>query len=194
MKRRTSCHHHSRAPVAANVRFLVRPTLRSDPWRQLLVASLLPLFPLMTYSQMPTPNPKQEVESLLDAVMPFAKQMLEKHGEFFPFGASMASDGKVSMVAAYEGSERPPSQALIETLTQGFRSDAKAGKLRATAIAYDARVLPPGKSEKVDAVVVRLDHRDNYSVEVVFPYSIGRNKKPQFGETFASKGSNGIFR
>jgi len=36
-----------------------------------------------------------DLDQLLNAVLPFAQQMLSKHGEFFPFGASMTIDGEI---------------------------------------------------------------------------------------------------
>ncbi|HWA38977.1 MAG TPA: hypothetical protein VG873_14055 [Burkholderiales bacterium] len=164
-----------------------------SPIGRLAGALLLVVLPLVAHAQAVQRAPKQDAELLLDAVIPFAEQLLQRHGEFFPFGASMALDGRIAMVAAHEGSGRPPSQALIDALTQRFRTEAIAGRLAATAIAYDARVTPPGESSKVDAVIVRIDHQGDYSVEVVFPYKLGPDRKPAFGKVFAGKGANAIF-
>jgi hypothetical protein len=35
---------------------------------------------------------------------------------------------------------------------------------------YDVHIVPPGKSEKQDAIVFEIDHVDSYSVRPVFPY------------------------
>ena len=37
--------------------------------------------------------PRDEMDSLLDTLLGFAKQQLEKRGEFFPFAASVDSSG-----------------------------------------------------------------------------------------------------
>jgi hypothetical protein len=140
----------------------------------------------------PMPSPKTQCESLLDAVLPMAAKTLKEHGEFYPFGASLKQGGKVALAMAYDGREKPPSQPLIEMLRDGFRADASAHKIIASAIVYDVRVIPPGTSEKIDAVAVELDHRDNYSVIVFFPYTI-RDSAVDIREPFANKGEGRIF-
>jgi hypothetical protein len=135
---------------------------------------------------------KQDVEELLNDFIVFAKELLEKHGEFFPFGATMAPDGESSVVAGYEGTEQPPSQEIINLLNEAFKSAAKSGEYKATALFFDVRVTPPNAGEKSDAVAVALDHRDNYSVIVFYPYTIA-NGRVTFGELFAQDGANRIF-
>jgi hypothetical protein len=102
--------------------------------------------------------------------MPFAEKMLTEHGEFFPFGAAMKPDGEIVYVGAYDGQERPPSQSLIDLLIGAFREHAVTGKYKATAIVYDVLIIPPGHDRKRDAISVALDHCENYSVVVYFPY------------------------
>jgi hypothetical protein len=136
---------------------------------------------------------KSDCERLLSALMPFAEQMLSRHGEFFPFGGTMSTTGKIAQSAAWTGEERPPSQALIDQLRDGFRAAAKRGEIRATAILYDTLVMPPGKTTKQDAVTVALDHRDDYSVVIVFPYSRTADGTVQLDPPFASQGSDDVF-
>src|SRR6185369_633062 len=99
-------------------------------------------------------SPKEETEDILNALMPLAKQMLEKHGEFFPFGGAILGDGKIAIVGFHEGDEHPPSQKVIDGLLEGFRAGAKQGKYRAIGIAFDIRTVPPGATTKTDAVAV----------------------------------------
>ncbi|MEA2711218.1 MAG: hypothetical protein QOF78_3819 [Phycisphaerales bacterium] len=40
-----------------------------------------------------------DLDELLNALIPFAQQMLAEHGEFFPFGASMDAKGESSVRA-----------------------------------------------------------------------------------------------
>jgi hypothetical protein len=53
------------------------------------------------------PTPRDEMDSLLDMLLPFAQQQLEKHREFFPFAASIDSSGTPAMVAV-----DPPERQL----------------------------------------------------------------------------------
>jgi len=55
-------------------------------------------------------------------------------------------------------------------------------------------VIPSGKDVKQDAIAVRLDHRDGYSVIVVFPYTIGPAGNVALEAPYAAKGEQKIFR
>ena len=44
-----------------------------------------------------------DMDNMLDAALPFAQQMLTKHGEFYPYAVSMSAGGEVAMVAADVG-------------------------------------------------------------------------------------------
>jgi hypothetical protein len=61
------------------------------------------------------------------------------------------------------------------------------GKVKATALVCDVRVVLPGTSEKSDAIAVALDHKDKYSVVVMFPYVLHAGKLT-IGTPFAQKG------
>jgi hypothetical protein len=151
----------------------------------LLCTFLLPLASMAA-------TPKEEAQQLVDAILPFAQQMLSKHKEFYPFGAQLNNAGKVEQVGAYNGNEHPPSAELIDLLHAGFVAKAKAGQVRATALAYDVRVQPPGSSAKSDAVAVELEHRDGYNVTVYFPYTIQNGAAP-FGTPFTTAGPHRVF-
>ena len=155
--------------------------------------SLLAFAPFVTAIHAQSPNnAKAECEHLLNAALPFALQMLERHGEFNPYGQTMRADGKVTAVAAHDEREHPPSADVIRMLKQTFTAEAKSGKVKATALVYDMRVQLPTTGAKSDAIAVALDHRDNYSVVVFLPYHI-EGSKVVTGEMFAQKGDANIF-
>ncbi len=137
--------------------------------------------------------PKSECESLMNSALPFAEQMLAKHGEFFPYGQALTADGKVVDVGAYDGREKPPSEDLIRLLKQAFAKGGRSGKYRATALVYDVRVTLPSSGIKSDAIAVSLNHRDNYSVVMFFAYSL-QDGKYLPGEVFAQQGENDVFK
>jgi len=107
----------------------------------------------------------------MNALIPFAHQQLSKHREFYPFGGTMSVDGKITQSASSTGEQRPASQPLIDLLEKGFQDGAKRRLYKATAIIVDVRTIPPGKTEKQDAIEVRLDHVSGYSVKVLFSYA-----------------------
>jgi hypothetical protein len=148
----------------------------------------------------PSPDPAKpnsdtfkDCYRLLETVMPFAKQTLTRYHEFYPFGATLDSSGQDALTAASTGDEHPDSRTLIDYLRKGYQDGAKSGKLRATALAFDMATVPPGATEKTDAIAVMLNHRDGYSVIFIFPYSFAPDGEVQIGEMFSREGANDIF-
>jgi hypothetical protein len=135
-----------------------------------------------------------ELDQLLNSALEFAKQMLSKHGEFFPFGSSIGVAGKITMDGAHSGDEHPPSQELIDLLTKSYEQRAEAGELRAAAICADVRVVPPGKSGKTDAISVGLEHQSGEAVTVFLPYQKAWFGRIRYGELFASARDAQFFR
>ncbi len=139
-------------------------------------------------------NVGSETEEILTAMIPLAKEMLEKHGQFAPYGCAMTLDGKVVTVAESSGTKPPPSEEIITALQTDFRAGALTGKYKATGLFSDVEVVPPGATEKTHAIEAALDHKqDNYSVLIYFPYKIVAGKV-QFEEVFASPGANKVFQ
>ena len=136
---------------------------------------------------------KRQLEELFTATLPFAKTMLTKHGEFLPYGATMNPAEKISPVGGYTGEEQSKSGDVIALLKDAYRQDGASGKIMACALAYDARVIPPGQTEKTDAVAIAVDHRDGMSLTLFSPYRIEADKTVTFGQLFATKGLQEIF-
>ena len=144
------------------------------------------------FAQIDKEGQKHDLEQLLSSVMPFAQQMLTNYGEFIPYGSTMNSDGKIAAVGGDTGDEHPKSKEVIELLQGAFHRQAQGGTIRACALVYDIRTIPPGQTQKTDAVAVSLDHRGGMSIVVIHPYSI-ENKKVTFGKSWAIKGEGKIF-
>jgi hypothetical protein len=136
---------------------------------------------------------RPDLNELLPVLFDFAQLMLRKAGEFFPFAASMTTDGKVQSVGGYTGDEHPPSQEVIDLLIAAFQRDAAAGKIRAAGICMDVRTIPPGSNEKTDAICARLEHVDGEAVDVYLPYRKGLFGKFKYGSVFATQGERLIF-
>jgi hypothetical protein len=128
-----------------------------------------------------------DLDRLLNTMLPFAQQMLAKHGEFFPFGSSMTAEGEISINAADTGDEQPPSQQLIDLLTKAYQKQAEARQLRAAGICYDARVVPPGETEKSDAVCACLEHQSGEAADVYVPYRKGCFGRIRYGKLFGAQ-------
>lgn len=131
------------------------------------------------------------MDNLLDAAIKFAQDMLAKRCEFYPFGASVSDAGQVGMAAADPGlGDHPDSLSVIEALTEGFRSAAAGGEIRAAAICCDVRVDDDG-SGMTDAIRVTIEHRDDEPVHVLLPYRLG--DELAYGELRAARAPRTIF-
>src|SRR6266540_178583 len=136
---------------------------------------------------------RPDLDALLNVALPFAQEMLTKCGEFYPFGATMKSDGKIDQTAAYNGEEHPESQELIDLLLGAYRTLAAKGEVRATALCFDSRTIPPGQNEKSDAVCVRLEHADGEAIDVFVPYQKDNKGELTWGNLFATRGPGSVF-
>lgn len=127
-----------------------------------------------------------DFDQLINTLIPFAQEMISKHGEFFPFGSSIGTDGKVDLNAPYEVNNCPTSQLIIDVMTQAFRQSALDGKIRAAGICYDVRTIPPGKNKKTDAIWLSLEQQSGEAVDVIVPYKKGIFGNYSYGKFFAA--------
>jgi hypothetical protein len=130
------------------------------------------------------PPERDELDALLDPLLNLAQELLKKRGEFFPFGGTIGDQGQVSLTAADTGIERPPSQDVIDLLARGMRSQAQAGRIRASGICYDTRFAPDG-GQLTDAIAVSLEHAAGDAALVLLPYGKGRFTGLKFGSLIA---------
>ena len=118
--------------------------------------------------------------------------MLTTHGAFNAFGGAMRADGQIVSIAGYDESEQSQPTNAIALMKDWFVEAARRGEYKATAIVYDVRVELPSTKEKSDAIAVSLNHRNNYSVVVLFPYKIDGGELI-LGTVFAQEGEADIF-
>jgi hypothetical protein len=131
---------------------------------------------------------KEQCETLMNDLLPFAEKMLREYGEFHPFGGTMGTDDTITHVGASTGEEFPSGQELVRVLKQGFVERRAAGEIKAAAIIANVSVTPPDQDNPVDAIAVRLHHIDGYTVNVFFPYTLSR-KKLSVGEPYTLPGT-----
>ena len=134
-----------------------------------------------------------DVQALLDDLIPFACQMLSEEGEFLPFGACTNSDGSIVWEGASNGDELPLSRELIDILHNTHRKLAATHEIRACAVVYDIRAVPPGKGEKQDAICVAIDHITVHSIHQVYPYRIDASGNVEIDESYTVNRKTSIF-
>jgi hypothetical protein len=115
-----------------------------------------------------SPQAQDDLDGLLNATLPVAQQMLEKHGEFYPFGAFVTASGETQLLAGDLGQEQPASADLLSFLVE--RLQQERATLRAVALCSDVQLPDSG------AVRIELEHQDGHAMAILMPY-----KKKRFG-------------
>lgn len=138
-------------------------------------------------------TPKNESETLLNAVLPVAERMLKEHGEFYPYGGCMRPDGSITHIGASDAdTDHPKSRDLLFVLTDSFREMARKRECNAVATVFAVVITLPSSGEKSDAIQVNIGHASGYSVEVYFPYRLADGELI-YGETLVQQGSPEVF-
>ncbi|WP_243057179.1 hypothetical protein [Nocardioides sp. SR21] len=123
---------------------------------------------------------QEDLDGLLNVVLPLAQELLGKNGQFYPFGASVSADGEAAVTASDPSLGANPEQVLA-----GVYDGARATAAENRAAAFVTDVLVNGS----DAVQVELEHRDGIALVVVVPYTPGTYKRfPKFGELRVAQG------
>lgn len=132
-----------------------------------------------------SPEDQAELDELLSAAVPFALQVLEEHGEFYPYAAVVDGTGELTLVAAQSEVDFPDSEAVIANLLDVLRD--RATEIRASALVADVR------HEGGDAVRAEMEHRAGHAMTVVLPYSGGAGQAVELGEPWAVSGPKQVW-
>ncbi len=124
-----------------------------------------------------------DIEQLLNSVIPFVEGLLKKYGEFFPVASAVKTDGSVVQVGTYDGDEKPLSDKLITYFKTAFK--AKRDDYRSITIFYDVSVINPGTEQKVDAIAIFVETKyENDAYTFYFSYSLTSDKELEFGNSW----------
>jgi hypothetical protein len=137
-------------------------------------------------------EPTDEIQELLNVLLPRAEQMLREHGEFYPYAVTLDTDGDIAPVAPEVEEPHPDVAQVLVTLHEGLREQAAEGAIRASGIAADVTLTDPDTGETTDAVQVELDHADADPVDIYVPYS-SVDDGVKFGELVAAQGREPVF-
>lgn len=111
------------------------------------------------------------------------KLLIRQDGEFYPFGAEIDNQGKLTHIGHYDGDEFPLSQTKINELRKYFETEIKNKRVRAYAITFDSFAKKDSTSEKTDAIAIEC-----YSLETgqrttyYYPYKRLTADTLDFGE------------
>lgn len=137
-------------------------------------------------------NPKADAESLVNSAIPLAIKMLREHGEFYPYGVILTSEGEIVHYGAKGATDHPKSSEVIALLEESFRARVVEHSMKAFALVFDVLIKPPGKAAKMNAIQVDIEHRDGYATSVYHPYTL-QNSVPVFEASFSCQKDLKIF-
>ncbi|GIV02228.1 MAG: hypothetical protein KatS3mg015_1058 [Fimbriimonadales bacterium] len=135
--------------------------------------------------------PLEDTERLINTILPFCQQMVQRHGGFHPFGAVMSTVGDVELVAAYAGEEFPDPDDLERMLRDGMREGIRDGKYRAVAICADVHLTREDGAE-TDAIRIHIEHEEGNTSAYYIPYRLGEGD-PEYGDIFRTTAERRIF-
>ena len=128
-----------------------------------------------------------DLDGLLNTLLPFAQQELEKLGEFFPFGAMVTPDGETKLLGAEVMQDERPDRASIISMLLA-QAQNKRDELRAVGICSD--VQAPGS----EAIRVDLEHSEGIALEVLQPYTEKRGGRGvEYSALQASAGTKRVW-
>jgi hypothetical protein len=135
---------------------------------------------------------RSDLDAMFAFLAEFAQMMLAQQGEFYPFGAGMTHEGDMTSLGADTGTRRPKSNEVIGLLHSALAEQAASGRIKASGICMDVRVVPPGAEIQTDAICVELQHWDGEAIDVFVPYTITPSGVV-YGQVFATPGEQTIF-
>jgi hypothetical protein len=137
-------------------------------------------------------EPSEEIQELLNFLLPHAERMLGEQGEFYPYAAALESDGSIEPVGPAIEGDNPDVGDILVALHEDLREQAAEGSIRASGIAADVTLTDPDSGETTDAVQVELDHLEADAVDIYVPYESGVGGV-KFGELVAAEGREPVF-
>ena len=136
-------------------------------------------------------QPEEAVRLLMNDGISFATKMLRESGEFHPYARTLSRDLAIIDIAAFDGEDKPEGASQLELLESGLR--AKVSEDSDIAVATFTNVKLRLDDEKpVDAVQIGLEHRQGYSINVYFPYSI-KKTEVSFGDPIPTQRDSVVF-
>lgn len=116
----------------------------------------------------------EQIHALMTYCVDFAQMMLEQAGEFYPFGATLALDGRVGAAGVFNGDGNPSATEVYELLAQSFVQGAGRGDFLGVALAANVNV-PAGYALDVPSAVRVHIESQGYAREIYLPYALSRH-------------------
>ena len=113
------------------------------------------------------------------------KLLTNQNGEFYPFGAEIDNDGKLTNIGLWDGDDFPLSETMIKEFKKYFEKEISNERIRAYSITFDTLAKRDEDSEKTDAIAIECYSRENgQRTRYYFPYKRLSNDKLEFGDSW----------
>jgi hypothetical protein len=116
-----------------------------------------------------------KLEELLNYYTGFAKQMVQAHGEFHPFGAVIVSSGQLTAVGGHTGDEHPKGAEVYSLLQGAMKAQFSKREIIAGAIAANVDIPAQFKPPFPDGIRVLLEC-SGFSRYIYLPYRISSGR------------------
>ena len=126
-------------------------------------------------------NLSEDEIRIVNGVKEYSSVFLENMGGFYPFAIGLQKNKQIVSIGAYDGSEFPESQDLINLLEKSIPKDIKEKKYILAAICID--IFIHEKIEDIDTKKDAIEIRfvaPSYNKIVQLIYEFGANKKVIF--------------
>jgi hypothetical protein len=139
------------------------------------------------------PGIRTDFNELLTPMLGLAEQMLERTGEFRPFGARLAAGGQLAVIDVASTLKDPSNPLIIDALYATFRLEARAGTIKACAVCWDAMVPREQGGGLTDAIAIGLEHRDGDPTVVLCTYEREPSGDLHFDAPITALGRRHVF-
>lgn len=114
--------------------------------------------------------PARDFDLLASRILSFAKKALEA-GSVIPLGAAISPEGEFRPIQRiYARDQKITAPDLANEIVGIFRNLARDKQARSVAWCVDMRVVPPGATENIPALVLYCESANGDSSKLITPY------------------------
>jgi len=136
-------------------------------------------------------TPQEEKELLLRVVTKVAKKQLEQGG-FIPFGATLGSNRDVQLLMPKSMKPNVTQDELDAYWVRTLRKAAAGGECKSVCSCADVRIQADDGT-MVPALLIHVEHTDNLSEDILYPYEKDERLGIVFGELKSEETEHQIF-
>ena len=134
---------------------------------------------------------RENLQEILSALVPFAKQHLEDLGYCPPIAASLDGSGDIDLHLPPLGTAGD-TEEFLELLKRELRDGAGTGRYEATGLCMEVKAQRMGEDAAEDALCVHLE-APGESIHYFVPYDRDEDGEVEYGETFFGPADPEVF-